>query len=114
MKKKRLKDFYKELEKTEGVEITSEQLVRFDPVQFNEEILNLIEKSAENRGFTHKKMTSGAGHDAQMMARITDLAMIFVPSIGGISHNSGEKTADSDLEAGANVLLDVIRNLVEY
>lgn len=111
---KLLKDFYKELEKTEGVEITSEQLVRFDPVQFNEGILNLIEKSAENRGFTHKKMTSGAGHDAQMMARITDVAMIFVPSIGGISHNSGEKTADSDLEAGANVLLDVIRNLVEY
>ncbi len=56
-------------------------------------------------------MTSGAGHDAQMMARICPAAMIFVPSVGGVSHNPDEFTPASDLVAGANVLLDVVTRL---
>jgi N-carbamoyl-L-amino-acid hydrolase len=56
-------------------------------------------------------MTSGAGHDAQMMARICPTAMIFVPSIDGISHNPKEYTKDTDLVAGTNVLLEVVSNL---
>lgn len=56
-------------------------------------------------------MTSGAGHDAQMMARICPTAMIFVPSIDGISHNPKEYTKDTDLAARANVLLEVVSNL---
>jgi N-carbamoyl-L-amino-acid hydrolase len=56
-------------------------------------------------------MTSGAGHDAQMMARICPAAMIFVPSVGGISHNPLEHTPLADLEAGANVLLHVVCKL---
>ena len=50
-------------------------------------------------------MTSGAGHDAQMMSRICPTAMIFVPSKDGISHNPREHTDADDLVAGANVLL---------
>ncbi|WFU11939.1 M20/M25/M40 family metallo-hydrolase (plasmid) [Rhizobium sp. CB3090] len=50
-------------------------------------------------------------HDAQMIARIAPAAMIFVPSIGGISHNPKESTPDADLIAGANMLLDVVRQL---
>lgn len=53
-------------------------------------------------------MTSGAGHDAQMIARIAPAAMIFVPSRGGISHNPREHTDDDLLVDGANVLLDVV------
>ena len=56
-------------------------------------------------------MTSGAGHDAQMMARICPTAMIFVPSRDGISHNPAEFTAPEDLMAGANVLLRTLRKL---
>ena len=56
-------------------------------------------------------MTSGAGHDALMIARIAPAAMIFVPSAGGISHNPAEHTPDADLVAGANVLLDVVARL---
>lgn len=52
-------------------------------------------------------MTSGAGHDAQMISRTAPSAMIFVPSKAGISLNPAEFTAESDLVAGANVLLDV-------
>ena len=58
-------------------------------------------------------MTSGAGHDAQMIARVAPAAMVFVPSKAGISHNPAEFTADSDLIAGANVLLDVVRKLAQ-
>jgi N-carbamoyl-L-amino-acid hydrolase len=56
-------------------------------------------------------MTSSAGHDAQMIARVAPSAMDFVPSRGGISHSPAEFTADNDLIAGANVLLDVARKL---
>ena len=57
-------------------------------------------------------MPSGAGHDAQMFARICPTAMIFTKSANGISHNVNEFTEPDDLEAGANVLLDVMLELV--
>jgi N-carbamoyl-L-amino-acid hydrolase len=56
-------------------------------------------------------MPSGAGHDAQMLARVCPAGMVFVPSVNGISHNPAELTADRDLEAGANVLLHVLLRL---
>ncbi len=56
-------------------------------------------------------MTSGAGHDAQMLARISPTAMIFVPSIAGVSHSPAELTGPEDLEAGANVLLHSLMEL---
>jgi len=52
-----------------------------------------------------KRMPSGAGHDAQMLARVCPSAMIFVPSRAGISHNPAEHTDEDQLVAGANVLL---------
>jgi len=108
---KALVDYLKELEETEGVTITSERLVRFNPVDFDQSIVNLIEKVAEEHGLKSRRMTSGAGQDAQMMARICPAAMIFVPSVDGISHNPKEYTKDTDLAAGANVLLDVVSKL---
>src|SRR3712207_227423 len=89
----------------------SERLVRFEPVTFNQGIVEIIEKSAKNRDIVTKRMTSGAGHDAQMMSRICPTAMIFVPSLNGISHNPKEFTEESDLENGANILLDVVVDL---
>ncbi|MFJ7969932.1 M20/M25/M40 family metallo-hydrolase [Psychrobacillus sp. NPDC096389] len=64
-----------------------------------------MEYAATQRGLQSKLMTSGASHDAQMISRICLAAMIFVPSTDGISHNPREYTAESDLFAGANVLL---------
>nr|WP_309249211.1 M20/M25/M40 family metallo-hydrolase [Paraburkholderia sp. CNPSo 3281] len=66
-----------------------------------------IEAPAERRGFSNRRVTSGAGHDAQMVARIAPAAMIFLPSRGGISHNPREHTDDDQLIDGANVVLDV-------
>jgi beta-ureidopropionase / N-carbamoyl-L-amino-acid hydrolase len=58
-------------------------------------------------------MTSGAGHDAQMMARLCPAAMIFVPSIAGISHNPREHTAAADLGASADILLHIVPHLAD-
>ncbi|UIJ83086.1 Zn-dependent hydrolase [Rhizobium leguminosarum] len=95
----------------EQVGVSMERLARFEPVKFDQRIVRLVEKAARDRGLACRRMTSGAGHDAQMIARIAPSAMIFVPSIGGISHNPKEYTDDDDLVAGTNILLDVVRRL---
>ncbi|MEX3815939.1 Zn-dependent hydrolase [Paraburkholderia sp. BR13439] len=105
---RRLAGFLIEVAEKEGVKITTERLVRFEPVVFDATLADAIEASAERMGFTHRRMTSGAGHDAQMIARIAPAAMIFVPSRGGISHNPREHTDGDQLIDGANVLLDVV------
>lgn len=108
-----LADYLKELAVTEDVKISTEKLVRFEPVIFDKKIVELVEDAARNRGLKSKRMTSGAGQDAQMIARICPSAMIFVPSVDGISHNPKEFTLENDLIAGANVLLDVVLKLTE-
>lgn len=94
-----------------GVTIAVERLARFKPVTFDSHIVDLIEVCARENGLSCRRMTSGAGHDAQMIARIAPSAMIFVPSRGGISHNPAEFTADDELIAGANILLGVAARL---
>ena len=69
-----------------------------------------IEAVVVRRGLSYRRMTSGAGHDAQMMARIAPSAMIFVPSRAGISHNPREHTDDEQLVLGARVLLEVVQD----
>lgn len=64
-----------------------------------------IEQSAREMGLTTRAMPSGAGHDAQEMARLGPAGMIFVPSVKGISHAPSEFTRPADIENGANVLL---------
>jgi N-carbamoyl-L-amino-acid hydrolase len=91
------------------VKIETECLVRFEPVVFDAGLADEIEASAKRLGFSYLRMTSGAGHDAQMIARIAPAAMIFVPSRAGISHNPREHTDDAQLVQGAQVLLDVVQ-----
>jgi N-carbamoyl-L-amino-acid hydrolase len=107
-----LADYLKGLANEQGVTVSVERLARFSPVKFDSEIVRQIEAAADARGLSVRRMTSGAGHDAQMIARIAPTAMIFVPSRGGISHNPAEFTSEADLVAGANVLLDVVRRLI--
>lgn len=108
---KKLADYIKQVASEDHVHITTQQMTCFDPVDFDETICQLIEKVAENHGFSVKRMTSGAGQDAQMIARICPTAMIFVPSVHGISHNPDEFTKDEDICHGAAVLLDVLAEL---
>ena len=92
----------------EGCTITRRELARFEPVDFAAEMIDLVEATAERLGCSTKRMPSGAGHDAQMLARMCPTSMIFVPSVDGLSHNIAEHTQPADIEAGANVLLQVV------
>ena len=71
-------------------------------------LMQLVAAAADSLGLTHRSLPSGAGHDSQVMAHIAPIGMVFVPSIGGISHNPKEDTAADQLVAGANVLLRTI------
>jgi N-carbamoyl-L-amino-acid hydrolase len=108
----RLSRFLAQLVAEENVEIQIERLVRFEPVAFDQDLVHQIESAAEARGYPCRRMTSGAGHDAQMMARVCPAAMIFVPSRDGVSHNPREHTDEADLMAGASVLLNVVAGLL--
>ena len=92
----------------ERVTIERRSLARFEPVEFDAEMVDLVERSAGELGYSTRRMPSGAGHDAQMLARVCPTAMIFTPSANGLSHNIAEYTAPADLERGANVLLRAI------
>jgi len=85
----------------------SEPIIR-DPALMNPDLQNLIHTAAKDLGLTTKTMPSGAGHDAQEVAQIGPAGMIFIPSIGGISHAPKEFSRPDDIEHGANVLLQAV------
>ena len=99
------------IEKTcinEGVSFESRTLARFEPVSFDKSMVSLVSNTASNMGYHVKSLPSGAGHDAQMFAPNCPTAMIFVPSHNGISHNVKEFTEKKHIQAGANVLLQMM------
>jgi N-carbamoyl-L-amino-acid hydrolase len=92
-----------------GTKITfKNQMLGATPALTSKLIQDKIVQSAKTLGFTYKHMQSGAGHDAQDMGLIAPIGMIFVPSIGGISHSPKEFTKADDMANGANVLLQTI------
>ena len=99
------------LAEREQVSIARRVLVRFEPVIFHDRVIDMVESAARARGDSVQRMPSGAGHDAQMLARMCPSGMIFVPSHKGLSHNVNEHTDEADLIAGANILLDVMLQL---
>jgi N-carbamoyl-L-amino-acid hydrolase len=107
----RLADFMAQTAEAEGCTVKTRILARFEPVIFDPALVSLVERTTETLGHSVKRMPSGAGHDAQMLARVCPTAMVFTPSHNGLSHNPAEYTSPEDLEAGANVLLQVLLNL---
>lgn len=91
-----------------GFTVSLKNISRAEPVFFSSEISTAIRDAASTRTSRILSMISGASHDAQMIARICPTAMIFVPSVGGISHNPAEFTRSEDLALGAQILADVI------
>jgi N-carbamoyl-L-amino-acid hydrolase len=88
----------------ESVVATKRTLARFEPVAFDAGLVSRVEASAKALGLSTRRMFSGAGHDAQMLARTCPAAMIFVPSENGLSHNVAEFTAPADIANGLAVL----------
>lgn len=97
-----------EIAAAEGVTVTSRVTADFDPVDFDHRVIELVDSTAQRLGNSVRRMPSGAGHDAQMLARVCPTAMVFVPSAGGLSHNVAEHTDADDLVAGADVLLQTL------
>jgi N-carbamoyl-L-amino-acid hydrolase len=93
---------------TSKTKISFEPLFELKPALATKALQEKINKSAKELGFTTKFMQSGAIHDSQNMSLIAPMAMIFVPSVGGISHSPKEFTKAEDLTKGANVLLQTI------
>jgi N-carbamoyl-L-amino-acid hydrolase len=108
---RRLSTFLRDLAGGGCLEIRTRRLSRFEPVVFDQRVVSIIQEAAESLDEPIRPMTSGAGQDAQMLARLCPTAMIFVPSIGGISHNPTECTRPEHLELGANVLLQTVLRL---
>lgn len=71
-------------------------------------VMQLIEESATELGLSHHRMPSGAGHDAQSIAPLAPTGMIFIPSIGGVSHSPDEYSRPEDIVAGVNVMLNTL------
>ena len=91
-----------------GTEISSKKVEHAPPALASPAIQSQIEQAAASLGLKTTRLPSGAGHDAQMMARVGPMGMIFVPSVGGISHSPKELTRWPDCANGANVLLHTI------
>lgn len=92
-------------------EIKITRALRHEPAMAAVEVQRAIERAAATLRLDTKHLPSGAGHDAQMMAKRMPMGMIFVPSVGGISHSPNELTEWQDCSNGANVLLETVLSL---
>jgi len=105
----RIRDEARAIEQRRGVTITFTPIAATAvPVPTDARMRDLIAEVARELGLRFLVLPSGAGHDAQNMARIAPTGMIFIPSVGGISHSPQEYTRPEDLANGATVLLHTI------
>ncbi len=109
----RLRAFAEAVAAEEGVAVEVRTLVHAPPVAFDAALRAVIAEAAERLGCPAQALVSGGGHDAGIVADRCPSAMIFVPSVGGVSHSPAEYTRPEDLEAGANVLLHTLLALAE-
>ena len=84
---------------------------RKEPTVFDTKLVDAVEASAKMLGYSHRRITSGAGHDACNLATVIPAAMVFVPCKNGVSHNELEDATQPDCAAGANVLLHTVLSL---
>jgi N-carbamoyl-L-amino-acid hydrolase len=88
-----------------GLGLEADLLGRIEPTPMSASVQRACIEAADALGLTHVSLPSGAGHDAQMLARVCPAGMVFVPSVGGVSHSPREFSRWVDCVNGANVLL---------
>jgi beta-ureidopropionase / N-carbamoyl-L-amino-acid hydrolase len=91
-----------------GTTFAYHEFVTHESAPCDARVRALIGASARSRGFSTMSLPSGAGHDAQNMARVCPMGMIFIPSVGGVSHSPREFSRPGDITNGANVLLGTV------
>jgi N-carbamoyl-L-amino-acid hydrolase len=89
------------------------RIIHSRPALTDPTLRETIARSAERLGIKYRTMSSGAGHDAQIVSTVAPVGMIFAPSIGGVSHVPDENTAEDDLIAGARVLLNTVLEVAD-
>jgi N-carbamoyl-L-amino-acid hydrolase len=94
--------------KTTGLEIRLEEFWRFPSTPFAPQLVEEVRSSARRRGYSHRDIVAGAGHDAVYVAGVVPTAMIFIPCEGGLSHNEAENITPADAGRGATVLFDAV------
>jgi N-carbamoyl-L-amino-acid hydrolase len=97
--------------KQRNLSFTAKRISWDAPVQLNQKIIKTLQQEADTLGYSYQLMDSGAGHDAQILAQTTRTGTIFIPSIEGKSHCPEEKSKWSDIERGAQLLLNCILKL---
>jgi N-carbamoyl-L-amino-acid hydrolase len=93
----------------EGCRAETEQLSWVPPARMDREQMEILEAACQELGRRPARLWSGAGHDAAILARHVPTGMLFVPSIGGVSHSPQEATSDAHLVLGAQALLRGVR-----
>ena len=100
-----------EIGRRRNVEVALDLVWRKEPTRFDPALVEAVERAAGALGYGHRRITSGAGHDACNLATVMPAAMIFVPCKDGVSHNELEDATQPDCAAGANVLLHTVLSL---
>jgi N-carbamoyl-L-amino-acid hydrolase len=99
-----VREYVAEVAATEGLDATVEEIVRVEADTFDERCVGLVEDAAEAIDCQYTTVRSGAGHDANYLNRVAPTAMVFVPSVNGISHRESEFTEWADVVTGTKVL----------
>jgi N-carbamoyl-L-amino-acid hydrolase len=97
-----------DIAKRRKVEVTLDLVWRKPPTHFDSRLVAAVEEATERLGFSHRRITSGAGHDACNLNTKIPAAMVFVPCKDGVSHNELEDATQADCAAGANVLMHTV------
>ena len=96
---------------TRGVSFYSRVVDKTEPVVLSSRLVQIAKEECEKLGYSFLMMASGAGHDAQILASVTETGMIFIPCVDGISHSPQEMIRWEDLEKGVNLLLQMLLRL---
>ncbi|MFL0691393.1 MAG: Zn-dependent hydrolase [Agrobacterium tumefaciens] len=96
-----------------GVRCSVEAVGHFDPVTFDEKLVASVRKAAEDLGYSHMNIISGAGHDACWAAKVAPATMIMCPCVDGLSHNEAEEISKEWASAGCDVLLRAVLETAE-
>lgn len=96
-----------------GVGSAMEAVGHFDPVTFDRTLVSRVRKAAEDLGYSHMNIISGAGHDACWTNKVAPSTMIMCPCVGGLSHNEAEEISREWAAAGADVLLHAVVETAE-
>ena len=96
-----------------GVGCSVEAVGHFDPVTFDPTLVARVRKAAEDLGYSHMNIISGAGHDACWAAKVAPATMIMCPCVGGLSHNEAEEISKEWAAAGADVLFHAVVETAE-